>query len=151
MSEPTVLLPEEFQLEALRRLRTRLYSERRMSGDHMRDGAQLIDAILASATPLPPAPEPPNVNGLDYYVSRTEGAIYVPLPRAAWRSAGRCDCKVCKGGEGFWDTLAIPAPCEPGPGTDPAHTWTVHMPELQRGLDDSSRTWLYRGRRKAGT
>lgn len=59
---------------------------------------------------------------------------FVALPRELWRAAGRCDCSHCKGGMGFWDTLAIP----PDDKTDRngidrnSGTYTVHYPELQR-------------------
>jgi len=92
--------------------------------------------------------EQPNLNGLPYYVTKDSGAIYIPLPREAWRSAGRCDCPYCKGGEGFWDTLAIPPPPAPGARAervDFGHTWTVHFPELQRGRGERTPDWLTRG------
>ena len=49
---------------------------------------------------------------------------FVRLPRALWRSAGICACTVCKGREGFWDTLSVPPP---GSVSDTAYT--VHHPE----------------------
>ena len=61
-------------------------------------------------------------------VTRKGNAIFIPLPRELWRSAGRCDCKVCKGAEGFWDTLAVHA--DPRK-RDRDYAWTVHYPELQ--------------------
>lgn len=56
------------------------------------------------------------------------GASYVPLPRALWQSAGRCDCSVCKGKEGFYDTLGVPH--QNGPNGAQL-TWLLHWPELQ--------------------
>lgn len=47
-----VLLPEPWQLEGLRRVMKRLYSEDRMTGDEMRDAAQTIEAILRTETDL---------------------------------------------------------------------------------------------------
>lgn len=54
------------------------------------------------------------------------GTIFVRLPRELWRSCGSCDCPRCRGGEGFWDTLAVPTD---GRG----HTYTVHHPEARHG------------------
>jgi hypothetical protein len=48
---------------------------------------------------------------------------FVRLPEALWRSAGKCLCQVCKGREGFWDTLAVPPP-----GSISDHAYTVHHP-----------------------
>ena len=50
----TILMPEPWQLDALRRLMTRLHSENRMSGEEMRDAGHLIDAILRSECDLDP-------------------------------------------------------------------------------------------------
>lgn len=66
-----------------------------------------------------------NLNGAKvFYPDKKEHGIFVALPKEAWQSAGRCNCPVCKGGEGFWDTLAIPPK---GKGT----AYTVHYPALQ--------------------
>jgi hypothetical protein len=58
---------------------------------------------------------------------------FVALPPELWRSAGRCDCDYCKGGEGFWDTLAIPPDDKlDRKGIDRnSGTYTVHYPALQ--------------------
>jgi hypothetical protein len=37
---------EDSQIKALERIKTRLYSENRMTGDEMRDMAQTLDAII---------------------------------------------------------------------------------------------------------
>ena len=58
-------------------------------------------------------------------VKRVGDTIYVPLPRELWRSCGGCACSNCKGAEGFWDTLAIPAVAG-----EHEETRTVHCPEL---------------------
>lgn len=50
-------LIEKHHLERLRKAAKRLYSEKRMSGDDMRDMAQLIDAIIASAIPMADDPQ----------------------------------------------------------------------------------------------
>lgn len=77
-----------------------------------------------------------NLNGLPFYES-SNGTLFVPLPREAWRSCGRCDCGECHGTEGFWDTLAIPSPA---PSTADVGqyrfttTYLVHYPRLQKGL-----------------
>ena len=63
-----------------------------------------------------------NTNGLNIYVNKDNTARYIALPQNAWRSAGRCDCKYCKGAEGFWDTLVVP---------NTGSTFNVHCPELQ--------------------
>jgi hypothetical protein len=60
-------------------------------------------------------------------VHQTAGAVYVRLPPELQKSAGRCDCPVCKGSEGFWDTLAIPI--DPVVQALRPTTWTVHAPE----------------------
>ena len=65
--------------------------------------------------------KPSSLQGLRIHRLKN-GHIFIPLARELWRSAGRCDCKICKGKEGFWDTLSIPLI-----GT----TYTVHYPELQ--------------------
>lgn len=67
-----------------------------------------------------------NLNGLNgVRVTRVNRSIFIPLPQPLWRSCGPCHCAYCKGGEGWWDTLAV--------STNPAdhHTWTIHAPELQ--------------------
>ena len=62
-----------------------------------------------------------NLNGADTQKPQAQGhAVLVRLPKELWRSAGRCDCPTCKGGEGFWDSLAVP--------TDGGPCWTVHCP-----------------------
>jgi hypothetical protein len=68
------------------------------------------------------------VNNVPLYQVTHNGmtTLYAPLPRGAWRPVGRCDCSVCKGAEGYWDTLALSAD---------GSTWTVHYPELQRPRD----------------
>jgi len=58
------------------------------------------------------------------------GHQFIRLPRELWRSAGKCSCQYCKGGEGFWDTLAITGEGKAGPHGPT--TYTVHMPELQK-------------------
>lgn len=65
-------------------------------------------------------------------VTRVGDAIFVPLPRAAWRVAGdgKCCCKHCKehGTEvAHWDTLGVSVTPQ-GMGRDT--TWMVHYPEL---------------------
>jgi len=60
-------------------------------------------------------------------VTRVGNTVFVPLPRALWRSCGRCDCAHCQGREGFWDTLALPAEATESRHDDT--TWTVHAPE----------------------
>lgn len=67
---------------------------------------------------------PVNLNG--ERVKRRNSTIFVQLPRRAWRPCGTCSCPHCKGGAGFWDTLAI-ANAPPKDGNDT--TWLVHMPE----------------------
>lgn len=71
----------------------------------------------------------PPMNGTRITRHKDGNTIFIPLPRILWRSAGRCDCNVCKGKEGFWDTLALTSQPE-NRATDTA--WTVHYPELQR-------------------
>lgn len=76
------------------------------------------------------------LNGLRVFTPEDDqdaGTRYVPLPRELWASAGKCMCEVCKGGEGFWDTLAV------------AHngfTWTVHMPQVQECFPGRAPDWL---------
>lgn len=82
-----------------------------------------------------PAPAGHGLNGAR--VIRRGDTIFVPLPRAMWRSAGPCNCHYCKGGEAFWDTLAVAETKPSGKiaGTESLRndtTWTVHMPEAQR-------------------
>jgi len=54
---------------------------------------------------------------------------FVVLPRALWRSCGVCHCPICRGAEGFWDTLAVPEQKDP---KHREHAYTVHYPELRR-------------------
>ncbi len=61
-------------------------------------------------------------------VKRVKDTIFIPLPREQWRSAGTCNCPVCKGREVFWDTLAVSKNPPKGHGAD--YAWTVHYPEL---------------------
>lgn len=69
-------------------------------------------------------------NGLK--VTRVGDAIFIPLPREAWRKIlGGCSCRYCSDTErvvapGFWDTLVVRAK----PDTDPDHATTCHYPEL---------------------
>jgi len=49
--------------------------------------------------------------------------LWVLLPKALWRSAGRCDCNCCNGSEGFYDTMGV---------QDGVTTWVVHYPQLHR-------------------
>lgn len=70
----------------------------------------------------------PNLNGLNIYYNKASGTRFIPLPRGAWRSAGRCDCCVCKGTEGFWDTLSVPTS---------GSAYTVHWPELQNSQPET--------------
>lgn len=44
---------DEDQLRKLKAIATRLYSERRMNGDEMRDAAHLISAIVRVAEQIP--------------------------------------------------------------------------------------------------
>lgn len=44
---------ESGQLNALVRIAKRLYSERRMDGNDMRDAAQVIDAVVKACKELP--------------------------------------------------------------------------------------------------
>ncbi len=62
------------------------------------------------------------------FYSEDGETIWIPLPKNLWRSAGRCNCPYCKGEEGFWDTLAVPAKKDPDKLLP--HTWNVHYPEL---------------------
>ena len=74
-------------------------------------------------------------------VKRVKDTIFIPLPREQWRSAGICRCPVCKGTEGFWDTLAV---AKTAPTTQrPDYTWTVHYPELH---NDATRKAAQEGR-----
>ena len=57
-------------------------------------------------------------------IERRPSTIFIRMPREQWRSAGRCDCPVCQGGEGFWDTLAVATENRPND-----YAWTVHMPD----------------------
>lgn len=86
------------------------------------------------------------LNGVRFFTSE-KGAVYIPLPREAWRSCGTCNCPVCKGAEGFWDTMAVP-----GPDANMGHTWTLHFPELQdnKSLKDCPE-WLVWGWRRKET
>jgi hypothetical protein len=58
-------------------------------------------------------------------VYRYGDTIFLPLPPELWRSCGPCACPDCKGGEGFWDTIAIAKNPDP---KKPDFTWTVHCP-----------------------
>lgn len=66
------------------------------------------------------------LNGIQ--VKRVGVSIFIPLPKALWRSCGGCQCGHCDG-EGYWDTLAV-ATVPQGMGRDT--TWTVHHPELHK-------------------
>lgn len=57
-------------------------------------------------------------------VTRRGSTIFISLPKALWRSAGVCNCPVCEGGEGFWDTLAVGDHYKAGD-----YAWVVHHPE----------------------
>lgn len=46
-------LLEGFWLDRVREAATRLYSERRMDGDEMRDMAQMLDGLARSAIEMP--------------------------------------------------------------------------------------------------
>ena len=61
------------------------------------------------------------LNGTRSWPRKGTNIVFVELPKALWRSAGNCSCGVCKGAEGFWDTLAV---LTDKPGT----TYTVHHP-----------------------
>jgi hypothetical protein len=67
-----------------------------------------------------------NLNGLRIDRSTDASTIWIPLPRAAWRSCGKCACRDCQGREGFWDTLAL-ASAGPERGK-PDTTFTAHRP-----------------------
>lgn len=65
-------------------------------------------------------------------VTRVGAAIFVALPRSAWRPVpGGCSCHYCTPDRGtpvpaWWDTLAV----SQVPGVKGADvTWTVHRPE----------------------
>jgi len=110
--------------------------------EHARDNSRL---------PAPVAPEPPapvNLNGSNFYTALETGAIFIALPREAWRSAGTCVCHVCKASnasEAFWDTLVIPGRNDKG-----TYAFTVHMPELHRQAaslrNPHGERWLVPGR-----
>lgn len=75
------------------------------------------------------------LNRLRFYTAVGTGAIYIALPQELWSpalpdEAGQsiCHCAVCKGANGYWDTLVIPGLNDRQP-----YTFTVHMPELQTG------------------
>jgi hypothetical protein len=65
-----------------------------------------------------------SING-SAVIGRRGNTIFIRLPRELWRSCGVCRCDVCKGGEGYWDTLAVAATHEPGRND---YAWTVHYP-----------------------
>ena len=60
-------------------------------------------------------------------IDRYEDTIFIPLPKEAWRSCGDCNCDRCRGGEGYWDTIAVSAKKK-----GYRYTWMVHRPELHR-------------------
>lgn len=67
----------------------------------------------------------PSLNGAATFLSKDGSTAFVRLPRELWRSAGICHCPHCKGGEGFWDTLAVSTKLVDGRNTT---AWTVHYP-----------------------
>ncbi len=73
------------------------------------------------------------LNGIRYQrqAQHPKGAIFIPLPKAAWKlSGGSCSCGKCDG-LGAYDTLAIdPSQADPNRQI----TWMVHYPELQATL-----------------
>jgi hypothetical protein len=89
------------------------------------------------------------LNGANFYTAKETGAIFIALPREAWRPIdGGCQCSVCKASgatEAFWDTLVIPGRNDKG-----TYAFTVHMPELHRqgaGVrNPQGEHWLIAGR-----
>ena len=65
----------------------------------------------------------PNLNGLMVY--RQEDTTFIPLPKALWRTYGKCCCSLCNNKEAYWDTLAIRADAKSAD-----YTWMAHMPLL---------------------
>jgi hypothetical protein len=51
-ARPQFFLIEANEVNLLKRVMTRLYTENRMSGDDMRDNAQLLHVVLTSLTAL---------------------------------------------------------------------------------------------------
>lgn len=66
-----------------------------------------------------------NLNGAT--VHRERQTIFIRLPQALWRSAGKCVCPVCKGQEAYWDTLAVSS----FPSGSADYAWTVHYPQFR--------------------
>jgi len=67
---------------------------------------------------------------------RRNNTIFVPLPRALWRSCGGCSCAFCKVHPEtgpYLDTLAIDATTKAG---DFNHAWTCHAPEYRQPEDN---------------
>jgi hypothetical protein len=83
-------------------------------------------ATNAGQTPTSVTAPIPNLNGAT--IHRRGDTIFIHLPRELWRSAGNCNCPVCKGQEAFWDTLALAATRKRG---ESDHAFTVHYPEFR--------------------
>lgn len=86
----------------------------------------------------------PNLNGAAVDRSKDGSTIFIPLPRALWKSASfnPCACANCNGRPGFWDTLAVAAQRE-GPGHAADVAWAVHRPEEHphHDIDEEGRRW----------
>jgi hypothetical protein len=75
---------------------------------------------------------PDHFNGAS--VTRRETAIFVPMPRKAWRKIdGGCSCVYCsadgKPANAYWDTMAVCAEPPAKASNRCDTTWEVHMPE----------------------
>lgn len=71
-----------------------------------------------------------NMNGVRVTLGEDKKTMFIPLPPEMWRPiSGGCTCPHCKANPGitaYWDTLAT--------ATKKEFTWTVHYPELHKGI-----------------